>query len=130
WTEDGLPDQEFEVKDAGVRVRKLDVAWIGSGYEFALNGAKEAYEGIEENSDARGFVWMVDGWSGAQRYAVQWTGDQSGSWDNIRFHIPTIAGSGLSGQAFTTGDIDGIFGGSAETYTRDLQWKAFNPVLM
>ncbi|WP_106496225.1 TIM-barrel domain-containing protein [Lentibacillus sp. Marseille-P4043] len=130
WTEDGLPNQEFEVNKAGVRVRKLDVAWVGSGYQFALDAAKEAYEGIEQNSDARGFVWMVEGWSGAQRYAVQWTGDQTGSWENIRFHIPTIAGSGLSGQAYTTGDIDGIFGGSAETYVRDLQWKAFNPVLM
>ncbi len=130
WTEDGLPDQEYEVSEAGVRVRKLDVAWVGPGYRFALNAAKEAYQGIEENSNARGFTWMVEGWSGAQRYAVQWTGDQTGSWENIRFHIPTIAGSGLSGQAFTTGDIDGIFGGSAETYVRDLQWKVFNPVLM
>ncbi|WP_088052405.1 TIM-barrel domain-containing protein [Virgibacillus dakarensis] len=130
WTEDGLPNQEFEVNKAGVRVRKLDVAWVGPGYQFALDAAQEAYEGIEQYSDARGFVWMVEGWSGAQRYAVQWTGDQSGSWENIRFHIPTIAGSGMSGQAFTTGDIDGIFGGSPETYVRDLQWKAFNPVLM
>lgn len=130
WTEDGLPNQEWEVGEAGVRVRKLDVAWVGQGYKFALDAAKEAYYGIEDNSDARGFVWMVEGWSGAQRYAVQWTGDQSGSWENIRFHIPTLMGSGLSGQAFTAGDIDGIFGGSPKTYVRDLQWKVFNPVLM
>lgn len=130
WTEDGLPNQEWEVGEAGVRVRKLDVAWVGRGYKFALDAAKEAYTGIEDNSDARGFVWMVEGWSGAQRYAVQWTGDQYGTWENIRFHIPTLMGSGLSGQAFTAGDIDGIFGGSPETYVRDLQWKVFNPVLM
>lgn len=130
WTEDGLPNQDWEVGEAGVRVRKLDVAWVGRGYKFALDAAKEAYTGIEDNSDARGFVWMVEGWSGAQRYAVQWTGDQYGTWENIRFHIPTLMGSGLSGQAFTAGDIDGIFGGSPETYVRDLQWKVFNPVLM
>ena len=41
-----------------------------------------------------------------------------------------MIGSGLSGFAYATGDVDGIFGGSAETYTRDLQWKAFTPVLM
>jgi len=39
-------------------------------------------------------------------------------------------GSGLSGQAYATGGVDAIFGGSPETFTRDLQWKAFTPVLM
>jgi alpha-glucosidase (family GH31 glycosyl hydrolase) len=70
------------------------------------------------------------GWAGTQRYAVAWTGDQSSSWDYIRWHIPTLVGSGLSGQAYASGDVDAIFGGSAETYTRDLQWKSFTPVLM
>ena len=44
--------------------------------------------------------------------------------------MPTLVGSGLSGQAYATGDVDAIFGGSPETFTRDLQWKAFTPVLM
>jgi len=47
------------------------------------------------------------GWGGIQRYAVAWTGDQSGSWDYIRWHIPTVIGSGLSGMAYATGDVDG-----------------------
>jgi len=70
------------------------------------------------------------GWAGIQRYAVTWTGDQSGSWDYIRWHVPTLIGSGLSAMNYSTGDVDGIFGGSPETYTRDLQWKCFTPVLM
>ncbi|MDP4292502.1 MAG: glycoside hydrolase family 31 protein, partial [Bacteroidota bacterium] len=61
---------------------------------------------------------------------VLWTGDQSGSWNYIRWHIPTLIGSGLSAQNFATGDVDGIFGGSDSTYTRDLQWKCFTPVFM
>ena len=89
-----------------------------------------AAQGILENSNSRPFLWTVMGWAGMQRYAVTWTGDQSGSWDYIRWHIPTLIGSGLSGQAYATGDVDGIFGGSPETFTRDLQWKAFTPVLM
>ena len=52
------------------------------------------------------------------------------SWEYIRFHIPTIIGSGLSAQNCATGDVDAIFGGSAKTYTRDLQWKCFTPVFM
>ena len=64
------------------------------------------------------------------RYAVIWTGDNSGSWEYIRMQIPTMIGSGLSGFAHATGDVDGIFGGSAETYVRDLQWKTFLTVAM
>ncbi|SDT63342.1 NPCBM/NEW2 domain-containing protein [Jiangella sp. DSM 45060] len=130
WTERGLTEQEYEVGEAGVRVRKLDVAWVGSGYRHALSACEDAYSGIEDNSDARGYVWMVEGWAGAQRCGVQWTGDHSGSLDSIRWQIPAIHGSGNSGLAFTAGDIDGIFGGSAESYVRDLQWKVFTPVLM
>ncbi|MGH8083280.1 MAG: TIM-barrel domain-containing protein, partial [Lysobacter sp.] len=89
-----------------------------------------AFNGILHNSDSRPFLWTVMGWAGIQRYAVAWTGDQSASWDYIRWHVPTLIGSGLSGMAYATGDVDAIFGGSAETYTRDLQWKTFTPVLM
>ncbi len=130
WTENGVDKIAWEVGTAGTRVQKLDVAWTGKGYQFAMDANKQAYDGILNNSDSRPFLWTVMGWAGIQRYAVAWTGDQSGSWDYIRWHIPTLIGSGLSGFAYATGDVDGIFGGSAETYTRDLQWKAFTPVLM
>ena len=130
WTENGVEKIAWEVGTAGSRVQKLDVAWTGKGYQFAMDANQSAFNGILKNSDSRPFLWTVMGWAGIQRYAVAWTGDQSGSWDYIRWHIPTLIGSGLSGYAYATGDVDGIFGGSAETFTRDLQWKAFTPVLM
>lgn len=130
WTENGVDKIKWEVGSAGTRAQKLDVAWTGQGYQFALDANMDAANGILANSDARPFLWTVMGWAGMQRYAVTWTGDQTGSWDYIRWHVPTLIGSGLSGQAYATGDVDGIFGGSPETYTRDLQWKAFTPVLM
>ncbi|HEX7914407.1 TIM-barrel domain-containing protein [Rudaea sp.] len=130
WTENGVDKIAWEVGTAGTRVQKLDVAWTGKGYQFAMDANHAAYDGIFNNSDSRPFLWTVMGWAGIQRYAVAWTGDQSGSWDYIRWHIPTLIGSGLSGYAYATGDVDGIFGGSAETFTRDLQWKSFTPVLM
>lgn len=130
WTENGVDKIAWEVGTAGTRAQKLDVAWTGQGYQFALDANQAAADGILKNSNSRPFIWTVMGWAGIQRYAVTWTGDQSGSWDYIRWHIPTVIGSGLSGQAYATGDVDGIFGGSPETYTRDLQWKSFTPVLM
>jgi alpha-glucosidase (family GH31 glycosyl hydrolase) len=130
WTENGVERIKYEVGTTGTRLCKLDVAWVYRGYDFALDACKTAFTGIEDNSDARGFVWSVMGWAGTQRYSTVWTGDQSGDWEYIRFHIPTVIGSGLSAQNAATGDIDGIFGGSPKTYVRDLQWKCFTPVLM
>lgn len=129
WTQKGLDNIAWEVGVAGTRLQKLDVAWTGPAYQFSLDANRQAWEALVENSETRGFVWTVQGWAGTQRYSVCWTGDQYGSWDLIRYHIPTLIGSGLSGQAYATTDVDGIFGGSPETYTRDMQWKCFTPVL-
>ncbi|WP_051711799.1 TIM-barrel domain-containing protein [Streptomyces sp. NRRL S-350] len=129
WTQNGLPNQAEEVK-AGVRVRKLDVAWVGNGYDFALNACDQAKAGIEDNSDARGFVWLPVSWAGAQRCGVLWSGDQSLSWDYIRWQIPTYAGATMSGIAYNTGDVGSIFRRDPKMYTRDLQWKAFLPAIM
>ena len=111
-------------------MRKLDIAWVYPGYRFGLDACEEAYRGIEDNCDGRGFVWSAVGWAGSQRYAVHWSGDQHGSFEYIRWQIPTYAGASLSGLAYTTGDVDGIYSGSPESYTRDLQWKTFLPVTM
>lgn len=128
WTENGVGQIAWEVGTAGTRACKLDVAWVGSGYLNALNACKQAYEGIENNCDGRGYVWSVCGWAGTQRYSIVWSGDQAGSYEYIRFHIPTFIGSGLSGYSLASSDLDGIFGGSAATYARDIQWKTFIPV--
>ena len=128
WTENGISQIAWEVGTAGTRACKLDVAWVGSGYLNALNACKSAYQGIEDNCDQRGYVWSVCGWAGTQRYSLVWSGDQSGSFEYIRFHIPTFIGSGLSGYSLASSDVDGIFGGSSTSYARDLQWKTFIPV--
>ena len=129
WTEGALDRIKWEVGTAGTRVQTIDVAWSGAAYQHALECNKIAAEGIEENADARAFVWTVQGWAGTQRYGICWTGDQSGSWDLIRYHIPTLTCSSMSGQAYATTDVDGIFGGSNETFLRDLQWKCWTTAI-
>lgn len=130
WTEKGTPNIAYEVGTAGTRCCKLDVAYIGSGYRYALTEGEKAYNGVEKNCNGRGFIWTVAGWAGTQRFATIWSGDQTGNWEYIRFHIPTVIGSGLSAFNCGTGDVDGIFGGSGPTYVRDIQWKCFTPALM
>lgn len=120
-----------EVRDAGVRVLKTDVAWVGAGYSFGLNGVTDAAQIMTYyGNDARPFIISLDGWAGTQRYASIWSGDQTGgAWEYIRFHIPTYIGSGLSGQPNISSDMDGIFGGkNMAVNTRDFQWKTFTPM--
>ncbi|CAK0885625.1 unnamed protein product [Prorocentrum cordatum] len=81
-------------------------------------------------SGVRWRIWTCVGWAGTHRLAVMWTGDDSGSFDYIRWQIPTYVGTGFSAQAHVSGDIDGIFGGSPETYVRDLQFKCFMTSVM
>ena len=120
-----------EVRDAGVRVLKTDVAWVGAGYSFGLNGvANVAHIMPYYGKEARPFIITLDGWAGTQRYAGIWTGDQAGGqWEYIRFHIPTYIGCSLSGQPNVSSDLDGIFGGKhTPVNVRDFQWKTFTPM--
>ena len=120
-----------EVRDAGVRVLKTDVAWVGAGYSFGLNGITDVAQIMTYyGHNARPFIISLDGWAGTQRYAGIWSGDQTGgNWEYIRFHIPTYIGSGLSGNPNITSDMDGIFGGkNLVVNTRDFQWKTFTPM--
>ncbi len=122
-----------EVRDAGVRVLKTDVAWVGWGYSFGLNGVADVGTIMPRYGDnARPFIITLDGWAGTQRYAGVWTGDQTGGdWEYIRFHIPTFIGAGLSGQPNVTSDMDGIFGGrNVPVNVREFQWKTFTPMAL
>lgn len=120
-----------EVRDAGVRVLKTDVAWVGAGYSFGLNGITDVAQIMPYyGNQARPFIISLDGWAGTQRYAGIWTGDQTGGeWEYIRFHIPTYIGAGLAGMSNVTSDMDGIFGGkNMNVNIRDYQWKTFTPM--
>ncbi len=120
-----------EVRDAGVRVLKTDVAWVGAGYSFGLNGIADVSNIMTYyGNNSRPFIISLDGWAGTQRYAGIWSGDQTGGvWEYIRFHIPTYIGSGLSGQPNICSDMDGIFGGkNLIINARDFQWKTFTPM--
>ena len=142
WTESNLHPREGvpallqrdlvkEVRDAGVRVLKTDVAWVGAGYSFGLNGVTDAAQIMTYyGNNARPFIISLDGWAGTQRFATIWSGDQTGGdWEYIRFHIPTYIGSGLSGQPNITSDMDGIFGGKhLQVNIRDFQWKTYTPM--
>ena len=126
-----LRDFQAEVETGGVAALKTDVAWVGSGYSFGLNGTKQAYDIVTTTVNKRPNIVTLDGWAGTQRFGAIWTGDQTGGqWEYIRFHIPTYIGQSLSGNPNIGSDMDGIFGGSALISTRDYQWKTFTPLML
>ena len=141
WTECNLsPDSDSntywhllrnfqkEVSVGGATTLKTDVAWVGPGYSFQLNGVKTAYDIVTRSTGFRPNLISLDGWAGSQRFNSVWTGDQTGgNWEYIRFHIPTYIGSSLGGNPNIGSDLDGIFGGKALICTRDFQWKSFTP---
>lgn len=144
WTESNLvPDSDSqtywhllrdfrkEVSAGGATTLKTDVAWVGPGYSFQLNGVKTAYDIITTARSFRPNIISLDGWAGSQRFNSVWTGDQTGgNWEYIRFHIPTYIGSSLSGNPNIGSDMDGIFGGKALIAVRDFQWKSFTPQML
>ena len=53
-----------EVRDAGVRVLKTDVAWVGWGYSFGLNGVADVGKIMPKyGNNARPFIISLDGWA-------------------------------------------------------------------
>lgn len=126
-----LRDFRKEVLIGGISTLKTDVAWVGAGYSFGLNGIKSAYNIVTSEAQKRPNIITLDGWAGTQRYGAVWTGDQrGGQWEYIRFHIPTYIGQSLSGNPNIGSDMDGIFDGSAIIATRDYQWKTFTPLML
>lgn len=126
-----LRDFDAEVTTGGVTTLKTDVAWVGNGYNFALNGTKTAYDTVTTRVSKRPNIITLDGWAGTQRFGGIWTGDQyGGNWEYIRFHIPTYIGQSLSGNPNIGSDMDGIFSGDKIISTRDTQWKIFTPLML
>ena len=67
--------------------------------------------------------------AGGQRYAVNWTGDNSSSWDHLKLAVQQMLNLGLSGHAWSAADVGGFIGGaSPELMTRWYEIAAFTPV--
>jgi alpha-glucosidase len=76
----------------------------------------------------RTFILSRAGFSGIQRYAAQWLGDNCAEWSHLAMSVPMTAGMGVSGQAFIGGDIPGFMSSpSAELAARWTQYGALTP---
>ena len=95
---------------------------------------------LTETYFGRGLVWGRAGYSGSQRYPVQWGGDSYASFAQIVGQFRGLLGYGMSGvpfcshdvggfdyppQAFDYGDLD-AYPRDAEVYIRWLQFGVFS----
>lgn len=96
---------------------------------YALLMNRAGHEGLRRaRPDRRPWIISRSGWVSQSRYAWSWTGDTESTWTALRMTLPTILGSGLSGQPYNGPDIGGFSGNpTPELYLRWLQLAAFLP---
>jgi alpha-glucosidase len=97
---------------------------------YGMENARATYEGIRKlQPDERPFVLTRAAYSGAQRYAATWTGDNSATWNHISMSTPMLLSMGLSGYSLVGDDIGGFAGSPpANLLTRWYELGAFNPI--
>ena len=86
-------------------------------------------EGIlKYRPNERPLVITRDTYSGGQRYAAVWTGDNSATWEHLRLSLPEIMNMGISGLPLVGADIGGYaMSPSPDLYTRWLETGIFYP---
>lgn len=92
--------------------------------------ARAAYEAsLEYYPTRRPFILSRSGCPGIQRYAQTWTGDNTTSWETLRYNIPMGLGLGLSGVPNIGHDVGGFAGPAPEPelFVRWVQNGIFHP---
>jgi alpha-glucosidase len=97
---------------------------------YGMENSRATFDGLKVlDPDVRPFVLTRATYAGGQRYAATWTGDNSSSWSHLRFTTPMLENLGLSGFAFSGGDVGGYAGTpTPELLTKWLEVAAFQPI--
>jgi alpha-glucosidase len=97
---------------------------------YGMENSRATHDGVLAlRPNVRPFVMTRASYSGGQRYAVTWTGDNSSTWDHLKLAVQQMLSLGLSGFSWSGADIPGFTGGaSPELATRWFEIGAFEPV--
>lgn len=95
---------------------------------YGLQMSKATYEGTKKILKERPFNLTRAGYSGIQRYAAVWTGDNRSEEDHMMVGVRLLNSMGLTGIPFVGTDVGGFTGGaSKELFGRWVSIGAFNP---
>jgi len=97
---------------------------------YGMQNVRATYEGLcKLQPEERPFVLTRAAYSGAQRYAATWTGDNSSTWNHLKMSTPMLMSMGISGYPLVGDDIGGFAGSpTADLLTRWFEVGAFNPI--
>jgi alpha-glucosidase len=97
---------------------------------FGMQNVRATYDGLRKlQGDERPFVLTRAAYSGAQRYAATWTGDNSSTWNHLKMSTPMLLSMGISGYPLIGEDIGGFAGSpTADLLTRWFEVGALNPI--
>lgn len=97
---------------------------------YALKETAASYAAQQElRPNVRPWVLSRSGFSGIQRYAANWGGDENSTFDSLRVAVEMSASMGISGQDQFGHDIGGFLGSpTAELFIRWLEFSAFTPL--
>jgi alpha-D-xyloside xylohydrolase len=138
-------DRHAEVFAAGVDVIKSDFGEQVPLDARAANGDTGArlhnvypllynrcvFEATAKYGRGAPVVWGRAGWTGSQRYPVQWGGDPQADWGGLAASIRGGLSWGMTGVPCHGSDVGGFYGDQpdAELYLRWLAQAVFSPLL-
>lgn len=96
---------------------------------YGMQMARATFEGLQAHApQKRPFVLTRAAYSGTQRYASTWTGDNTASWEHLAAANRQVQRLNLSGLGFAGSDIGGfIEQPDAELFLRWVQLGSFHP---
>ncbi|WP_349630843.1 glycoside hydrolase family 31 protein [Aquiflexum sp. TKW24L] len=97
---------------------------------YGFQMARSAKEGCElQRPEERPFVLTRSGFSGIQRYAAAWTGDNVASEEHMMAGIRLVNSLGLSGVAYSGYDVGGFAGEATKSlFARWMSIATFSPL--
>lgn len=123
WGEPTIPVNAIHTVDDN----RIEHREIHNVYGLLMN--KAGYDALKIFApNKRPWILSRSGWAGVQRYAWNWTGDVSSSWQMLRTTVSSLLNLSLSGLFYTGSDIGGFSGHpDRELYVRWFQLGAFSP---
>ncbi|MGM0379326.1 MAG: TIM-barrel domain-containing protein [Bacillota bacterium] len=119
-----VPIDTYHIDDNGKKRLQKEVHNIYGHLE-----SKSTYNALKKHTDNRPFVLTRSAFSGTQKYAALWTGDNASIWEHLENAIPMMINLSLSGYNFIGADMGGFLEDTnGELLTRWVQFGIFTPL--
>lgn len=119
-----VPVDTYHIDDNGEKRLQKEVHNIYGHLE-----SKSTYNALKKYTDTRPFVLTRSAFSGTQKYAALWSGDNASIWEHLENAIPMMINLSLSGYNFIGADMGGFLeDANGELLTRWIQFGIFTPL--